>query len=465
MRPFDRDYVTVAAKAKTRAQSAAKSGTATAVINEIAGIKNAYEEELNNLCGECSLGIKANQKFRSEFVDPEPDRIIRQNATATDSKLEQRRLTIEQDRDQLLEDRRTTFIDLNTFKHDNELIRDAKEAHSALWHWAIFSFVWLVETILNGWFFGQTNNLGIMGGVMQAGMLSAVNMLLAAAIGQAFKYTNHIKPTYNFVGWGGLILGSIGLVLWNCLIGLYRDALELVMREGSGLVFEDAPSKAIELFKAGPFNVTEFQSVLLICLGILLAIMALLKQYYYGDLYPGYSNETDTFKKSRDELMEFRVEVESPSLGLIFDDSEDRLKDRSVQLKVGLDQFRSSITTELAEKEKLNAEFERARNDFKATLIQFKSSFQAMSASELPPEINIDQLALELSPTVPMPETDTDDALNRAEQLEDVLEDFQKKYEKEVVKISRQREMKTSELSSLWEQQDNLIRLGGAAQT
>ena len=88
-----------------------------------------------------------------------------------------------------------------------------------------------------------------------------------------------------------------------------------------------------------------------------------------------------------------------------------------------------------------------------------------MSASELPPEINIDQLALELSPTVPMPETDTDDALNRAELLEDVLEDFQKKYEKEVVKISRQREMKTSELSSLWEQQDNLIRLGGAAQT
>jgi len=457
VREFDQDAVTEEAQARTKAQLAAKAGNDGVTLNQVAAIQACYVKELNDLSSECATQMRAHQRLLDEFDEIDPDKIFGQNTNQTQSELEQRNSEKHAERDDLLTQRRGAFVDFNTFKEEHGLIRGVKEDQSGLMHLAIFASVWLLETLINAMFFGQTNDQGLVGGAFEAGIFSLINLALAAAVGRGFKYKNHISIGLRFFGWAVITAGLTVLTLWNCLIGHYRNALGEALRAQSDEAFARATEIALKNWSQNPFAVTDFESAALICLGLLLAVAAIVKEYSYRDRYPGYSDCHDEYEGRQDDLRDFREDEERPSLIKIYTDAVDRLESRKVELKTNVNSYREAIRGIEEERKAFNDQNQVGKNHFNATLLEFKSSFQSMSASALPDTINIEELVEALESAIPLPEINLDVYRKKAVAIEETLEAFNKRLANETSKIMSEQKKSSQALAEEHKKQDELF--------
>jgi len=80
------------------------------------------------------------------------------------------------------------------FRFKNKLNRDASYPESAILHWAFVMLAVLFESVINGFFFANTSDAGILGGVFQALFISLVNIGSALLMGiYVVPYKNHVK--------------------------------------------------------------------------------------------------------------------------------------------------------------------------------------------------------------------------------------------------------------------------------
>ncbi len=218
--------------------------------------------------------------------------------------------------------------DLEKFKQKNSITREASYPNSKVLYIGIIMLILLSETSLNAYFFAKGNELGLIGGAAQALIISLINITFAFFLGgHLIKRLNLVKksPVLKYGVLTALLIAAVLIFFFNLLVGHLRVQL--------GIEPDTAYVEAIKSFLASPFGLNEFDSIILVIVGLLSFLIAFTDFYkmddeypHYGDLDRKYQNSMIDFNELKEELLN---EIEKSSKSIL-----NKLETRQMTSKV-----------------------------------------------------------------------------------------------------------------------------------
>lgn len=172
-------------------------------------------------------------------------------------------------------------MDLEIFKHKNQLTREALYRDSKILHYSIIFFIVIFETALNAFFLSKGSELGLIGGFFQAFIISLVNLGFAAFAAFALRnvfHRNWARKLCFAVLFLGIALLASAFVLG---VGHYREALELNPLIASRL--------AVLNLLGDPTGIHDFNSWIMVIVSGIAVILLTAKFFVVDDRYPGYT--------------------------------------------------------------------------------------------------------------------------------------------------------------------------------
>lgn len=183
---------------------------------------------------------------------------------------------------------------------------------------AILMFVMLVEGAFNALLFKDAQSSGLLGGLMIAFGVSAVNVLFGVIAGFfGLRYLNH--PALPAKIMGGAVAGISILcgIFLNFFVAHYRDAVEhgLIEAESAGRLadfsmFEIAPGMVISGMFPNIVGFDSFVALALLILGLTVFAIAIYEGYdRISDKYPGYGRVWRKERKAYERRQQLREDL------------------------------------------------------------------------------------------------------------------------------------------------------------
>jgi hypothetical protein len=156
----------------------------------------------------------------------------------------------------------------------------------------------LLESILNGMFFAEGSEAGLIGGVVQALVLSVLNVGVAALYAvYGLPLLFHRRGSMKFLGALVTIIFGFWLGGLNLAIGHFRD----LFIAGAGSV---QMAELLNRLTSTPLLLSDAKSFILVLLGIALGLLAVIDVAATRDLYPGYGTIGRERQRAIDEYAE-----------------------------------------------------------------------------------------------------------------------------------------------------------------
>jgi hypothetical protein len=214
----------------------------------------------------------------------------------------------------LLGNRENEFREFRERHHLNRLPKHIARGQRTLGLILLIVFV-LVESILNGMFFAEGSEAGIIGGVMQALVLSVLNVGVAALYAvYGLPLLFHRRRAVKFIGWLMTLVFALWLGGLNLAIGHFRD----LFIANAGRV---EMAELLSHLTGAPLLLADAKSAILVLLGIALGLLAVIDVAAMRDLYPGYS----TVGRERQHAIDHYAEENARSLAAMM-----QLRDHTV---------------------------------------------------------------------------------------------------------------------------------------
>jgi len=162
---------------------------------------------------------------------------------------------------------------------------------------AILVFVMILEGVFNALLFKDAQASGLLGGLMVAFGVSAVNVTLGVVTGFfGLRYLNHPDRFMKAIGGGVAMLGLATGLLINAFVAHYRDGVEagLHAAEASGSLagfsmFQIAPGDVMARLGANPVGLDSLVAFGLLFIGLCVFAISVYEGYErLSDRYPGY---------------------------------------------------------------------------------------------------------------------------------------------------------------------------------
>ena len=212
-------------------------------------------------------------------------------------------------------DARGAIEELNRFKEENEISRPPDIPDSTKLSWGILGVIVLLETLINGFFFGEQLGGRIFDGISQAVLISLGNVFVIGLLGKLVigRIAHHLS-FHRLTGWVGLIAVVVPLALaFNLGVAHYRDALpedypnpeaECYRTNDEGASGStDADREALCLLRTSTFSLSGIQSYLLLVIGLAMCGIAIWDwTFHMNDPYPGYGKRERQRRKKEDWL-------------------------------------------------------------------------------------------------------------------------------------------------------------------
>lgn len=148
--------------------------------------------------------------------------------------------------------------------------------------WLVLGILILLESILNGLFFAEGSEIGLIGGVTQAFVLSLLNVGAAILYAQyGLPLLVHGHPGIKAVGIGATLIYATWAVSLNLVIGHFRD---LFITHTGEVKMADITAR----LAGQPFVLEDAKSWLLTALGVGISLISVIDASGMNDLYPGY---------------------------------------------------------------------------------------------------------------------------------------------------------------------------------
>ena len=195
---------------------------------------------------------------------------------------------------------------LKKFRATEHITRPAEMPSSRILHLAIVAVVIVLESVANMYFFAQGSELGLLGGLLQALIVSLANVGIAVATGMfVLPYLNHRRPSRVAMASFGLSAFVAFVAFFNLAAAHYRDLLEKN--------FDQAMVQALPSVMRDPASLS-FNSLTLFGIGVLAAGLGLYKGYTADDRYPGLGRAQRRYQLTRSR---FEAEVEQVRRAMI----------------------------------------------------------------------------------------------------------------------------------------------------
>jgi hypothetical protein len=335
------------------------------------GAKNLPETSQSALSSTEQLILDRINKLNSagRSIAEETVRTYAQKFAEIDLSLFQRKLTdlpdyILRHVDRVLQEQRPKLIELrklerrhlsslNAFEDKHKLDQPAEYPSSKIFHWSIVVAMLLVESIANSYFFAKGSDLGLIGGALQALLISAVNIGVALLAGNyLFRNFHHMSLIRRCVAGLGMAFSSFFVLFFNLATAHYRALLE---NDPSSALVETIPS----LVKS-PFGFNNFDAVILLFIGILFAVAAMIKSYKADAFYPGHGIIDRRYKDANDDYKEARDESRKLAHSILDDGAK-----YADQFQVDAKKAAYQQTVILDQLEQFASEYGRFNNDLK----------------------------------------------------------------------------------------------------
>ncbi len=236
----------------------------------------------------------------------------------------------------LARDAQHAIGEVNRFRRDEARTADADFPESRGWHWGLLVALIVVETLVNGLFFGANVEGGLLAGTSYAVLISVVNVgVLGWLIAALVRLIHHRDPRRRVGGLAALTAVAAVAVFWNLFVAHYREALPpdypvppdttLVAQQSVAPQVPPADSvpetcwrgpdethadqEALCLFRASPFGLTGFYSWMLLLIGLAMCAAAAMDWFKTDDPYPGYGKRERRRRNTEERLLDDRREL------------------------------------------------------------------------------------------------------------------------------------------------------------
>ena len=263
----------------------------------------SYENRINSMS---SLG------YKGEF-----ESIV--SAAETDFKTQ-----FHQKRDELHNTRsRVALFDeyLKKFKKENDITRPAIYPEGRYQAYGIAAFLMIFETGLGGSFFAEGDALGLTGGFFKAGIPSFLNTIFSFFLANyGFRLISNKNFLRKSIGALVCFVATALIVSVNLFVTHFRSAV---------MAMSDSPeSAAMKSFYDSPFLLQDANSLLLLLLGIVCALIATRGFWKQDDPYFSYGEIDREHKKKMDDY----TDMKSSALEELEIDRNRKLNDLKVKL-------------------------------------------------------------------------------------------------------------------------------------
>jgi hypothetical protein len=239
------------------------------------------------------------------------------------------------------------------FREANNIHRIADYPESNILHWAIVVALILLESVANSFFFAGGSDLGLLGGGLQAMIISLVNIGAALLAGMyIFRNFQHVSQSRRLLAAGGMMIYLTFMVFFNLATAHYRAQL--------GIDPVTAIVKALESLIDNPLAINDFDAAVLLFVGIIFSISAALKAYFADDRYPGYGQIDRLVHEADFEYQNAKLELRDELNGVV-DHSRDVLNNYADAARRENGEFASNS----AKAEALLSEYERHTSELR----------------------------------------------------------------------------------------------------
>jgi hypothetical protein len=151
----------------------------------------------------------------------------------------------------------------------------------------------VIEIFINANFLAKSNELGFLGGAIEAFSFASLNVLLSFFLGLiGARQLNHRRYTRKG-------LGALSLLVYVTLIFALNLALAHY-REVSGTITSDAGQQVMERIMAAPFALSDIKSVLFFMIGVVFSAISFGDGILFADPYPGYGQLEQRLKAAHE---------------------------------------------------------------------------------------------------------------------------------------------------------------------
>lgn len=292
--------------------------------------KRSYDELENHLAG-----------FRQRLIDLDFENRFNHIETAAQGNLSELKQELEAGIDDLHPLRKELLdyeVDHKRFKERNKLYRPGSNPTPRATTLKVMVIVVLVllELVVNGQLLSKGNELGLVGGIVEAVLFAALNvgvaLMFATVLGvRNINHRNWFRKLYGLIAFVAYAVLTVGI---NLALAHYREIAE------SGLA---AGTVVLERIREEPFGLTDFKSWLLFGVGIMFSLIAFFDGLAFGDPYPGYGRKDKALRKAQVKYADVRRES-IQQLGAIRKEYEDVLRQATEDLSRQRTEHRAIVT-------------------------------------------------------------------------------------------------------------------------
>jgi hypothetical protein len=168
---------------------------------------------------------------------------------------------------------------------------------------ALLALCLVVESALNGVFFAQGSDFGLLGGIALALGLSAVNVIIGFVNGWAFlRVAHHRNWIIKMFGTLCFLAVAAATVAFNGYVAHFRDAYARLGEATN-------PTAIAHNLLTAPFVLASIQSWLLFAIGVLFSGFAAYKGFGFDDPYPGFGAAGRRLDRLRDDYAAERANL------------------------------------------------------------------------------------------------------------------------------------------------------------
>lgn len=191
---------------------------------------------------------------------------------------------------------------LDDFRKQNRIKRlaDRKSALGLTVKLLVIALLVVGEIVANGYFLSSGNELGLVGGIVEALLFAVLNVGVAVFVAVVLLpnlyHRNFFRKAFGF-------LSLLGFFAWAAALNLglahYREVAGT--REPTAQFASQARDAVMERLQTRPLELDQFESWLLFAIGVLFALVALIDGLSLVDKYPGYRKASETARRAQEE--------------------------------------------------------------------------------------------------------------------------------------------------------------------
>lgn len=237
--------------------------------------------------------------------------------------------------------------DFQAFRRESGL-RRLPDDSGRKWFWRYVLGFFFFELVINATTLMDANPFGLLGAMVQMGMICAVNILIMGWImGGVVRGAHYIgvfrKAIFSLLA----VAIFVAVVCFNLVVGHFRDSMQAIINMPAGAAvaadLNAVGSDTFDRFLEGWIMFDSFQSALLALMGFLFFCVASWKWFDRDDRYPGYGRRHRQRENRKQDYLRKYGKAER-NLEEKFRYFEDRLKDIREKLRLKQSRYREILS-------------------------------------------------------------------------------------------------------------------------